>query len=98
METLSLLQARVFHVVRQNGPIGPKQIGLHLDFSYETASGQVTRPLKTLVARGLLEKIVVNQRVVKYKLASENVPVMHIIPDEPPRLNTLITLLENVNP
>lgn len=60
------LTTKVFMAVREFGPITPTTLGLHLRFKPETACPSMTRPLKTLVKAGLIERIKVNDRVVKY--------------------------------
>lgn len=71
---VSQLQARVYFVVAQHGPIGPTKIGHHLEFSYNQASGSVMRPLRTLVKKGLIKKEAKNKRVVTYSTNHEVPP------------------------
>lgn len=79
--SISLHQARVYFVVKSKGPIGPSKIGHALDRKYESASTSVTRPLKRLVALGLVRRVAKNQRVVKFAAISEP-PPFEIVADE----------------
>lgn len=74
MRKLSDLHARVYFVVKKYGPIGPTQIGHHLEFAYEQASASVTRPLRALMKHGLIERVNKNQRVVHYRAIHEITP------------------------
>lgn len=74
MKVLSQLQARVYFVVQKYGPLGPSQIGHRLEFQYDVASASVTRPLKFLVKEGLLTRMSVNKRVVKYACVGDPPP------------------------
>jgi DNA-binding MarR family transcriptional regulator len=75
---LSILQARVYFCIKRNGPIGPSKIGRMLKFDYEVASQNVTRPIRYLVRAGLVKRILINQRVVKYSATNDVDPPFEI--------------------
>ena len=74
MYELSQLQARVYFVIAKHGPIGPTNIGHHLEFAYEHASSSVTRPIRHLVKKGLIVKQSQNKRRVTYTTVHDTVP------------------------
>lgn len=78
---MTLLQARVYFAIRDLGPIGPTQIGHHLDRRYEVAAAHVSRPIKRLIELGLIERIETNKRVVRFRILG-NTPPFHIRADE----------------
>ena len=75
---LSLLQARVYFTIRKFGVASPTRIGCHLQFDYEVAAPSVTRPLKGLIKMGLIRRIEINKRVVRYECAHETPPPFKI--------------------
>ena len=74
MYELSDLQARVYFVIRNHGPIGPTNIGLHLEFQHEYVSSKVRRPIAALVRKGLVKREAKNKRVVTYSSIHEHAP------------------------
>lgn len=81
MISVSLSEARVYFIVKAHGPIGPSNIGFHLDKSYTTAAASVNRQLKKLVALGLVEKEAKNKRVVSFRVKGPT-PIFHVRGDE----------------
>jgi predicted transcriptional regulator len=79
---LSEFHAKVFFMVRRVGPVTPTRLGLHFQFELDAASGHMRRPLKKLVELGLVERVAVNKRVVRYKSAHDIVPPM-VIKNDP---------------
>lgn len=63
---LSVLQARVYFCIRRFGPIGPTKLGHRLNYEYDVASQNVTRPIRYLMKEGLVSQQKINERVVTY--------------------------------
>lgn len=74
MYELSDLQARVYFVIRNHGPIGPTNIGLHLEFQHDYVSSSVRRPIAALMRKGLITREAKNKRVVTYRTTHDNAP------------------------
>ncbi|MBS3648712.1 hypothetical protein KEU06_08730 [Pseudaminobacter sp. 19-2017] len=74
MIILNEFQARVLYRLRDKGPMSPSDIGQDMGFDYEVAASSVMRPLRKLVGLNLVRREAKNKRVVKYCVASKELP------------------------
>ena len=75
---LSPLQARVYFIIKQHGPIGPTKIGTYLNVKYENCSQHVSRPIQKLVRSNLVGRQKKNNRVVLYHALHEIDPPIEL--------------------
>ncbi|QIV65830.1 hypothetical protein Cp1R7AA1_176 [Mesorhizobium phage Cp1R7A-A1] len=67
MIVLNNLDARILYHLRDKGPLSPTLIGHVFGFDYDDASAHVTKPLRRLLALGLIRKESKNKRIVEYR-------------------------------